>query len=235
LAARFVASGWSVKAMHRQIVLSKTYQLSSAYDEHNAAGDPANRWYWRHDRQRLDAEAIRDALLAVSGQLDLRRPGPHPFPPIERWHWTQHDPFKEVYATNHRSVYLMTQRFQRHPYLALFDGPDTNTTTEQRGTSTVPQQALYLMNNPFVTEQAEGFARRLIAASADPGQRIGLAHEWALSREARSEEYERGLRYLEAYLQQLAGAGVTDQRLELEAWTSYARIILSSNEFVYLD
>src|SRR5262249_17227224 len=156
-----------IKALHRLILLSKTYQLSSADDEADMAQDPGNRWYWRADRRRLDAEAIRDTLLAVSGKLDLTRPGPHPFPPIDRGGGAQHNPVQEVYPTNHRSVYLMTQRFQRHPFLALFDGPDTNPSTEQRTASTVPLQALFLTNAPFVTEQAEGFARRLLAASGD--------------------------------------------------------------------
>ena len=132
LAARFVASGWSIKAIHREILLSRTYQLSSDLDPHNAALDPDDRWLWRFPRQRLDAESIRDAMLAVAGNLDETRPGPHPFPPIETWHWTQHDAFKAVYPSNHRAVYLMTQRLVKHPYLAIFDGPDTNVSTEAR-------------------------------------------------------------------------------------------------------
>jgi cytochrome c553 len=235
LTARFVEGGWSIKALHRLILLSKTYQLASADDDAGLAIDPGNRWYWRHDRRRLDAEAIRDALLTVAGNLDLTRPGPHPFPPIERWGWTQHNPFKEVYPTRHRSVYLMTQRFQRHPFLALFDGPDTNTSTDQRTASTVPLQALFLMNDPFVTEQAEGFARRLLGASADPARRIDLAHRWALARPATWEEEVRGVHYVEEYRRRLAEAGTPAGRLELEAWTSYARVLLCATEFVYVD
>jgi hypothetical protein len=235
LAGRFVESGWSIKAIHREILLSRTYQLSSDHDEANATRDPGNRWYWRHDRRRLDAEAIRDALLAVSGRLDRQPPGPHPFPPIERWGWTQHNPFKEVYASNHRSVYLMTQRFQRHPYLALFDGPDTNTSTEQRATSTVPQQALFLMNNPFMLEQAESLARRLIDSSSDWSRRIESAHQLAWCRPSKPAERERDTRYLRKYSEELVKAGTPRERVELEAWTSYARILLSANEFVYVD
>jgi hypothetical protein len=234
---RALATGnnWSIKKIHRLILLSKTYQMSSSQDDTNAAKDPGNRWYWRFDRRRLDAESLRDALLAVSGKLDLRRPGPHPFPPIDKWGWTQHNPFKELYPTHHRSVYLMTQRFQRHPYLALFDGPDTNTTTDRRTSSTVPLQALFMMNDPFMTEQAEGFARRLIAASTDPAKRIDMAHQWAWSRPPHSEEMDRSLRYLRQYQEQLAKIGVSSERQELETWTSYARIMLSANEFVYLE
>jgi hypothetical protein len=235
LASRFVESGWSVKTMHRLILSSKTYQLSSGHDYDDAAKDPGNRWYWHHDRRRLDAEAIRDALLAVSGNLDPSRPGPQPFPPIAHWTWTQHNPFKEVYPSKHRSVYLMTQRFQRHPYLALFDGPDPNTTSEQRPTSTVPLQALFMMNNPFMREQAESFARRLIAASSDPSRRIDLAHQLAWSRGATTLETERGLRYVDEYGKQLAANNVAGAHQEMEAWTSYARVLLGANEFVYLD
>jgi hypothetical protein len=231
LAARFVASGWSVKAMHRLILSSKTYQLASAHDDASAAKDPGNRWYWRADRRRLDAEAIRDALLAVSGNLDRTRPGPHPFPPIDKWTWTQHVPFKDVYPTNHRSVYLMTQRFQRHPFLALFDGPDTNTTTEQRRNSTVPLQALFLMNNPFVKEQAEGFARRVVRQSELPDVRLELAFQSACGRNPTSLERERGARYITQYQANTRSAGPS----EVEAWTSYARILLCANEFLYLD
>jgi hypothetical protein len=235
LAGRFVESGWSIKAMHRLILTSKTYQLASAEDEGNVAKDPANRWYWRYDRRRLDAEAIRDALLAVSGRLDRSRPGPHPFPPIDKWTWTQHNPFKDVYPTNHRSVYLMTQRFQRHPFLALFDGPDTNTTTEHRASSTVPLQALYLMNNPFVKAQAEDFARRLLAECSDPGERIKLAHRLAWSRPPNPVECRTGLGFLARYFNELTKNAVSPEQAERESWTSFVRVLLTANEFFYLD
>jgi hypothetical protein len=235
LAARFVDSGWSIKALHRLILLSRTYQLSSSHDEVNAVRDPGNRWYWRFDRRRLDAEAIRDTMLALSGKLDLSRPGPHPFPPMDKWTWTQHNPFKEVYPSDHRSVYLMTQRLQRHPYLVLFDGPDTNTSTEQRTSATVPQQALFLMNNPFVRTQAEGFARTLMRATNDPRQRVQLAYDLAFSRAAKPIEVEKGLWYIDEYARQLAQIGISKEHWQEEAWTSFARTMLCANEFVYVD
>src|SRR5262249_17462682 len=89
LTDRFGAGGSSIKNLQRQIVLSKTYQLATGGDQANAAMDPDNRWYWRFDRRRLDAEAIRDAMLSVSGTLDLSRPGRHPFPSIGQWGWSQ--------------------------------------------------------------------------------------------------------------------------------------------------
>lgn len=235
LTSRFIESGWSIKTLHRLILGSKTYRMSSGYDAGNAKIDPDNRNIWRFDRRRLDAEAIRDALLAVSGDLDPTRPGEHPFPPIEQWHWTQHDPFKAVYPSHHRSVYLMTQRLQRHPYLALFDGPDTNTTTDRRASSTVPLQALFWMNNDFVRDQSESFARRLVASSADPIQRLNRAYWLAYSRGPSAKEVERRLAYLEEYDHELRRTGISEDQVELEAWISLARTVLAANEFVYVD
>jgi hypothetical protein len=235
LAGRFIDSGWSIKAMHRLIVLSQTYRLASVPDSANAARDPANSSYWHFERRRLDAEAIRDAMLAVSGTLDLRRPARHPFPPISAWAWTQHAPFKEVYPSRHRTVYLMTQRLQRHPFLALFDGPDTNVTTDTRTRSTVPLQALYLMNNPFVTEQAKALAARLLRGSPELRQRVRHGYELAWSRLPVETEIEAAQHYLERYQQELSRLDLPLPTRELEAWTSLARVLLGSNEFVYVD
>src|SRR6266545_3296658 len=110
LADEFIAKKWSLKAMHRLVMLSRTYQQSSADDEANAKLDVANDYLWRFDRRRLDAEAIRDTLLAVAGNLDRTPGGPHPFPDPKTWNFTQHNPFKAVYDTNKRSVYVMTDR-----------------------------------------------------------------------------------------------------------------------------
>ncbi len=254
LAARFVDSRWSIRAIQRLIVTSATYRQSSMIADrglpiadsnpqsaiHNPQfADPANRWYWRYDRRRLDAEAIRDAILTASGTLDLRVPGAHPFPKIDKWNWTQHNPFKDVYPSHARSVYLMTQRFQRHPYLGLFDGPDTNTTTGVRRASTVPLQALYLMNNPFVREQAEAFARRIMGVSHETRGRIQWAHQCALSRPATPAECDRVGRFIDEFQQEADQVGQASRLSEgpssLEAWTSFARILFCANEFVYVD
>src|SRR4029077_12432567 len=106
------------------------------------------------------------------GNLDRSRGGPHPFPDQRSWDFTQHKPFKAVYDTDRRSVYLMTQRIQRHPFLALFDGADTNASTARRVTSTTPLQALYWLNDPFVHEQAKRFAARLLAEQPDDAGRV---------------------------------------------------------------
>jgi hypothetical protein len=235
LAGRFVRDGWGLKALHRLIVLSRTYQMSSADDARARAVDPDNALRWRFERRRLPAEAIRDTLLAVGGGLDRSPGGPHPFPPVTTWGFTQHNPFRAVYDTDRRSAYLMTQRTRRHPFLALFDGPDPNTSTAQRGVSTVPTQALFFLNSPFVHAQAERFAGRLLAAKGEERGRIDLAHRLAFARPARAAEVRAGADYLRACREALVEAGVPAGRREQEAWASYARTLLASNELIYID
>ncbi|MCA9024122.1 MAG: DUF1553 domain-containing protein [Planctomycetaceae bacterium] len=235
LASEFIDSGWSIKQIHRLILTSKTWQLSSTDDASNMAIDPGNTLLWRHDRRRLSAEPIRDAMLSVSGTLDLTRPGPHPFAPMQDWKYTQHNQFKDCYESTHRSVYLMTQRIQRHPFLALFDGPDTNTTTALRTTSTVTPQSLYLMNSPEMTIIASDFASRLMSESDDVSARIENAYRLCFARAATRDEIERGTASLSDLLGVLESTDVPTEDREREAWTSYCRVLLSSNEFFYLD
>jgi hypothetical protein len=235
LAVQFVESGWSVKAMHRQIMLSRCYQLASTGNAADAGHDPGNRFLWHAERRRLEAEAIRDSMLVVAGNLNLSRPGVHPFPSIDGWNFTQHSPFKAVYESNCRSVYLMTQRIQRQPFLALFDGPDANTSTDVRSDSTVPLQALFMMNDRFVGVQAKALGERLLRTSREPRERIQQAITLLYSRAALPAEIGRALDYLDEYRQRLIKAEVPLQQLEAEAWGSYARVLLSANEFIYID
>ena len=235
LATRLIDGGWSVKSLHRLILSSAAYQRSSAESEPALTADPENRLFWRMSRRRLDAEAIRDSLLSASDRLDLRRPGVHPFPHINTWGWTQHTPFKDVYPSQHRSVYLMTQRLQRHPFLALFDGPDTNTTTDERTSSIVPLQALFFLNSPLIRDEADAFAARLLAASSDSDQRLALAYELAYSRPPTADESARGETYLAAVSQRLTAMGQSPAAAERRAWLSLARVLLAANEFVFVD
>jgi mono/diheme cytochrome c family protein len=235
LAHDFVEHGWSIKSLHRAIMLSRTYQMSSNGSPEAVTADPANQYYARFDRRRLDAEALRDAVMSVAGTLDLEPPAAHPFPPLNEWHWTQHNPFKTILPSNKRSVYLMTQRLQRHPYLALFDGPDTNYSTGLRTEATVPLQALYFLNNPGFAEQAEAFAARLIAHSSEPQTRVehGMLAAWSRAPEA--PETENVFRYLDQFRQELDASGCTPEELEKATWTRFARVLLSANEFLYVD
>jgi hypothetical protein len=235
LASRFVAGGWSVKAMHRLLMLSRTYQLGSSDDAHNAALDVNNDYRWRFDRRRLSAEEIRDAMLAASGALDPTVGGPHPFPPETGYQYTQHKPFVAVYDTNRRSVYLMQQRLKRHPLLEVFDGADPNVTTPDRPLSTTALQALFLMNDPFVHDQADRLAVRVGMAFGDEPDRIDYAYRLALGRHATSEEVLAGQSYLRECRQRLKEAGLPWDRQPRAALASYARVLLSSNEFLFVD
>ncbi len=231
LTSEFIASGGSVKALHRLIMRSQTYQLASDDQSENLKLDPANRWLWRHARSALDAESIRDAMLAVSGRLDRTVPGPHPFPPMQSWAFTIHKPFHDVYDSDHRSLYLMLQRNRRHPFLALFDAADPNLSVPQRLPTTTPTQTLYLMNSPFVHQQAEAFAHRLVKAPGDDVTRVRLAFNMAHGRVPSEAETSDALAFIAAYRQKLASLA----KLPDDAWAGLAHVLLTSNAFLYVD
>ena len=233
LASRFIESGWSIKAMHRLIMASHVYRLAAVHDPVSIPGDPNNDFLSGFRRRRLDAEALRDTLLFLGGNLDVSPGGPHPFPPSTEWNFTQHNPFKAVYDTNRRSVYLMTQRIQRHPYLAIFDGADTSASTPARTTSTTPLQALYLMNNELAHQQAERIAGRLMEERSDDAGRIDRAYELLFARPP--DEAERAA--VQVYLSKArtAAAGQSDDQATRLAWQSCVRSLLLLNEFVYVE
>ena len=259
LASRFIEDGWSVKKFQRRLIASATWQqgvqpalageagegsqeAKATTDDgagavETAAGlvDPANDLLWSFPRLRLDAESIRDALLSASGRLVRGSGGPHPFPPMKTWNWTQHSPFTAVYPTRHRSVYVMQQRIRRHPFFAVFDGADTNSSTGARMITTTPLQALFVMNDPFAHEQAEALAQRV--AAAFPGNmvaRISLAHKLLYGREATAAETSEAVVYLAGFRARLPAEQTPTER-EASAWTSYARALMGANEFIFLD
>ena len=257
LASRFIEDGWSVKKFQRRLIASATWQqgvqpaLAGEAGEgdqeakvttHDGTGagraglvDPANDLLWSFPRLRLDAESIRDALLSASGRLVQGSGGPHPFPPMKTWNWTQHSPFTAVYPTRHRSVYVMQQRIRRHPFFAVFDGADTNSSTGARMITTTPLQALFVMNDPFAHEQAEALAQRV--AAAFPGNmvaRISLAHKLLYGREATAAETSEAVVYLAGFRARLPTEQTPTER-EASAWTSYARALMGANEFIFLD
>jgi hypothetical protein len=235
LARRFVERGWSVKSMHRLIMLSSAYQMSGDDNPGGRELDPDNELMWHYPRRRLDAESIRDAMLATGGLLDLSPAGPHPFPPVEKWNYTIHNPFYGLYETKRRSVYLMVQRQKRHPFLALFDGADPNVSTDQRNATVTPAQSLFLMNDPFVHECAAGLATRVLAGSQDDGARVRLAFELTQARGPEADDLVRAGGFLARYREKLAATGKSADEAELGAWSAYARVLLTSNAFLYVD
>ena len=236
LATVFIQSGWSVKAMHRLLMLSATYQQSSAINTtptEGAAETTTADSYATFARRRLSAEEIRDSILKISGQLDTTLARGHPFPSPTAWGYTQHAPFSALYDHDKRSIYLMTQRIKRHPFLALFDGADPNATTPFRAVTTVPTQALYFMNDPFVHSKAEKYASRLQSAWPDDGRRIEHAWHDVLGRSPTVVDREEAMSFMSDYRAGLADLNVNNDGSA--ALAAYVRALFGSNEFVYLD
>lgn len=235
LAREFMNNGWSIKHLHRKILLSSTYRLGSWTESESEKIDDGNRYYWRFQRQRMDAEALRDSILQVSGTLMTGSNGRHPFLPNEKLKYNQGNPFNQVFDHNHRTVYLMEPRLNKHPFMALYDGPDPNKSTEQRATSTVALQALSLMNGAFLKDKSTALSQRLAKEAADPQARVQLAYTLLLGRPAESTEQTEALDYVRDYEAQLMSDGRSAEEANQVAWTSLSRILLSSNEFIYID
>ncbi|MGI8605357.1 MAG: DUF1549 and DUF1553 domain-containing protein [Verrucomicrobiales bacterium] len=236
LAARFIESGWSVKALHRVIVLSRAYGMSSVDQSAALAKDPANRWLWRFERRRLSAEEIRDSWLALSGDLDFSPAGPHPFKPELEWRYTQHNPFVDDFPSSRRSIYLLHQRIRTHLMLGVYDGADPNMATGQRPLSTTAVQGLFMMNNKFVHKQAERFAVRLLGSARGFDERLNGAFESTLSRSPSPEERFEAEDYLDATAARFSEAGRQEKsEQERAAWASYLRVLFGSNEFIYVE
>ena len=223
LAARFVREGWSFKSLHRLILRSAVWQQRGS-----AAGMVSD--VPGVVRRRLSAEEIRDSILAVSGQLD-RSPGmAHPFPQPYEWGFSQHGPFSTVYDHRRRSVYLMTPRLRRHPFLGLFDGPDTNASTADRARTTVPTQALFFMNDPLVHEAAAAWSVRLEEAAHEDTERLRLAWRQALLRLPEAEELSDAVDFMQDYEESFPGGDRRHRSLE-----AVLRSLLGSNEFLHVD
>ena len=182
LAARFVESGWSVKAMHREIVLSRAYASAWVLNDANEEKDAANLYLWRANRQRLDVETMRDALLAAGGNLEQTGGGP---------------PLRLNDDKNfRRTVYGYRSRRKLDGTLALFDHPNPNTTNEQRNVTNVPLQRLYFLNNPFVMRQSEALAARLPGPTDEA--RIKQAYRLLFARQPDGHELRIGLEFLKS-------------------------------------
>jgi len=244
LACRFVESGWSVKALHRLILDTAAYRRAAAPPALREA-DPDGRSFAAVPRRRLTAEQLRDAILAASGGLD-RSPGSDESAKvlvekaedigamIKPNRLAVDDPVYTTFAK--RSLYLPAVRNMLPDVLALFDAADPNGVTALRNETTVPAQALFLVNSPFVRGQALLFARSLLAdAGLDDAARIDRAHGRALGRRATPEEIAEALAYLDDWTRSTAGQARPAETRREESWQSWCQAILCSNEFAYLD
>ena len=223
LASQFVASGYSVKQLHRWIINTRAYQRSSTASQEQLIADPENRYLSHFTRRRLSAEEIRDSILMVTGSLDRTIGEGHPFPSEATWTFSQHDPFNAIYDHKKRSAMLMVQRQRRHPFLALFDGADPNASTPVRQSTTVPTQALYYLNDSFFHEQAAVLSQSLLATSND-AERLRMVFEAILQRKPKGSEDVDLLEFIHRY----PGGAV-------EGWSAAIRILMASNEFNYVE
>jgi mono/diheme cytochrome c family protein len=206
LAGRFIEKGWSIKAMHREIMLSRAYQLSAGHSEASFAADPDNRLFWRANRRRLDIEPLRDTLLFVSGELDLEPGG------LAK---------KLTDAENRkRTVYGFVSRRRLDTTLGLFDFPNPNNTSEQRIETATPLQALFFLNSSFVEDRAKALAASLARAVPDDAGRIREAYRKLYGRPPTARELQLGLDYL---------------RTGSETWPRYAQVLLSANELLFVN
>ena len=229
LAVDFMADGWSIKRLIRRIVLSRAYGLDSSHDPHNFEADPDNALVWRMSKRRLDAEALRDALLFVGGRLA-------PEPPVGSAVARTGEGltfFLRVTGLDasdlHRSVYLPVVRDGLLESLALFDFADPSIVTGERATTTGPAQALYFMNSTLVSRQAEALAERVRAYEGEDTQRVDRAYRLALARSPTAGERERALAFLRDFAPR---AGGTDPARA--AWSALCQAIFASAEFRYL-
>jgi hypothetical protein len=230
LACAFVANGWSLKSIHRLILNSASYRQTSELVPQAFSIDPDDRLLWRMPVRRLDAEALRDAMLAASGQLDRRFGGP--YVPTSRNGPGEVVVDRKTDGANRRSLYLQHRRTQTLSLLGVFDSPSLVVNCLERPVSTIPLQSLSVLNSEFVIDQARHFASRLAKEAGEGLElRIDRAFVLAVARDPTSREREASSAFVEAQRAQYAGQDDAD----LKAWTDFCQMLLASNTFLYLE
>jgi hypothetical protein len=233
LTAEFVSQGWSVKKLHRRLLLSQTYQMSSRDgDEAKVAEiDPQNKLWHRMNLRRLESEAIRDAILAVSGRLNRNMYGPSVMPHLTPFMIGRGRPGNSgpLDGDGRRTVYLGVRRNFLTPMLLAFDYPIPFSTIGRRSVSNVPAQALSLMNNPFVVQQAEVWANRMLNEKSDPAERVRAMYVTAFGRPPTVFEITEALAFVENQSQQYAA---NDQ---LHPWADLAHVFFNVKEFIFVE
>jgi hypothetical protein len=218
LAGELIHNGWRLKPIHKLIMTSAVYMQGGESDRQRTQADPENRLLWRRPARRLEAEVIRDSLLAVSGSLDPRMFGPGTLDVSQK----------------RRSIYFFVKRSQLVPTMVLFDAPDALLGLEQRSSTTIAPQALMLMNNAIVRSYADGFARRIAPAegkSLDDAVRSG--YQIALGRQPREPELTESVQFIQQQMESYKA----EQKKEAQqlALGDFCQVLMSLNEFVYVD
>jgi hypothetical protein len=236
LAVQFVKSGWSIKAMHRRIMTSRTYRMSGRTTADASLKDPENRLWGRFPRQRMSAEVLRDSLLAVSGRLDGTMGGRLlPFDNHKILSAEEVARANELFERPRRTVYLPVIRSGLNDLLQTFDFPDPSAPSGRRDTTTVAPQALFLMNSPLMTGSARQLAARLLAVPGDDRGRIAAAYRRVLQRRPSDEEVLEWQQFLDDQARAEARMNPKEADPRRGAWEGLCRVLLSANEFVYID
>jgi hypothetical protein len=238
LAQRFIESGWSIKAMHRMIVLSSTYSMSSRQDPEAEQLDPENKLLHRMPIQRLEAEAIRDSILAVAGSLDPKTLGPSIPPHISAYQDGRGKPESGPLDGNgRRSIYIQVRRNFLTPMFMAFDYPLPISAIGRRGVSTVPSQALMLMNNEFVARQAEAWANRLLQRETVPENLVRAMFLGAFGRPASAKEINETLAFARKQRERHGNlpAEPSEGGINQRVWADVAHVLFNSAEFIYVQ
>jgi hypothetical protein len=242
LALRFIDDGWSLKELHRRLMLTATYQMSTAFDDRAAAIDPENRLHWRADRRRMEAEVVRDSILAVSGRLDPAMGGSLLTSKNREYVAGTASVNTANYETRRRSIYLPVIRSALYEVFQAFDFADPSTQNGDRDTTTVAPQALFMMNSQLMLDESRVMAQGLLAdAATDDAGRIETAYSRCYARPPNDMERTRALAFVEHYQQAatsqpLPGGGTLEVgELRLRAWQALCRVLLSANEFIYIE
>jgi len=230
LAAEFVADGWSVKRLHRRILMSETYRRDSRASDAAQERDPTNKLLSHMPVRRLEAEAVRDSILAVAGTLDRTVGGPSVPPHVSEFQDGRGKPASgPVDGDGRRSLYVGVRRNFLTPLFLAFDYPTPITTMGRRGVSAVPSQALILLNNEFVNQQARLWAQAALERQSDTEARLAQMYEEAYARPPSAEEFTAIAEFLKAQR-----ARYSDQVSDAQVWTDLAHVLINSTEFIFV-
>lgn len=251
LATTFVEQGWSIKKMHRLLMLSNAYQQATTFNQQAAQIDPDNKLLWRFRRQRLTGEEIRDAILAISGQMNWQMGGPSVFPEIPkemdvRGGWNRKE---SAEARNRRSIYVFMRRNSRYPMFQAFDLPDSHESCARRSVTTTAPQALNLLNDKVILSAAQAFAGRVLqTAGTDVNAQIAAAYRLAFARKPAADEFAAALSFLQKQSALIQTRIEAKQSVALPvnvptgldaakagALIDLCHVLFNSNEFVYVN
>lgn len=235
LALRFVESGWSIKALHRRIMLSSAYRMSTAYSEQGTAADPENRLLWRMNRRRLEAEEIRDAILATCGGIQGAMGGTLLTNKNHTYVTSTASANDVNYDNTRRSIYLPVVRSAVYEVFSAFDFADPSTMNGKRPSTTVAPQALFMMNSPLVLRQTRALAEELLRTTAEDAALATLAYRRVHGRTPSANETGRAIDFIARYQSGLAAANIETTEARTRAWQALCRVLISSNEFMYLE